>query len=1011
MNKIRTYIALMLVSFLAFSLSADAQGKRQKDKKQITIEVVTLEGTPLAYSEVTSSKNRDSYITDANGKLTISVQKGDVLTLDAEGYDMKIVELGANPSATLVVSLDEAGIKSDDDNIIYNAAGNPVSELRSVGAFSKVEGEELEINPTQNILDALSGKLNGFFYRKNTNEPGVVGWAGFVRAPNGGTPIFMIDGVERDINYLEPEMIESVYLLKDASLKALYGGIRSQGIIMVKTKRGVPYQNKLRVNVSSGIDLVQRVPEFMNSRDYAKYYNQALANVGKPAIYDPSKYDGSDPLMYPDVNWYDVALRDYANVTRANLQASGGNRNTKYFIHLGFQDNNGIDKNTEYPNSNQQMSLRGNIDNTILGFITMNLGLNAAIQTKKWPGSTIGSVMGALSSIRPLEFPVTIPGSLVGKDDEYVLGGSILHRNNPLGLLTRNGFNEREYSYLQADFSILFDFDKWVKGLRIRPSFTFDFYNEFTSKKSGGFSVYQPLSAEYDENGLVTSLATKNWGKDTPVTALSAGAVSTTRNMHFKADITYDRSFGLHDVSVAGMFLMQSMELDSQLHKVKRMNSAIYANYMYDSRYVIDATVSCIGSPSFAPQTRFGFFPTVGAGWVISEESFMKDAEWLDYLKLRASYGILGSTAYNDYGIVSNYYYSDKWTIGGTYPGNSFNTIVTQAQTGNPLVTFQEDHEINAGIDFAFLDNSLSGSVGYFHNTLIGGLSNKSAFAPGVTGKNATLMTTNFTSTMSEGVEASLSYNKRFGDFEFGVSGNIAYAYSMSLKRNEVYYSDQYAGQRSVTRTGDILGYKIIGKFADQADIDNSPVQALSDVYPGDFKYEDTNNDGIVDENDRVVIGNNQPSFQYGVSINLKYKGFNLDVYGYGLGGFDTNLSGKYYQNYGQRKYSKVLVDGLPNGNPHPILRASQSCNNNFMNSEYWLVDGGFFKIRNVEFGYTFPKKWMSKIAISDLKLFFRGANLATFSKIKELDPENMSAGLDDYPSFMTLTGGLSFSF
>ena len=381
------------------------------------------------------------------------------------------------------------------------------------------------------------------------------------------------------------------------------------------------------------------------------------------------------------------------------------------------------------------------------------------------------------------------------------------------------------------------------------------------------------------------------------------------------------------------------MEFDSQLHKVKRLNSSVYANYMYDKRYVVDATLSYIGSPSFSKQMRFGLFPTVGLGWVISEESFMDSAEWLDYLKLRGSYGILGSTLYASNRIVSNYYYSDKWTVGGTYPGTSFNNIVTASQTGNPYATFQKSNELNIGFDFAMFNNSLSGSIGWFNNLFTGGLTNMSAFAAGVTGKNATLKFENYTSFMSTGVEADLRYDKRFGDFELSVAGNVAYAYSQALKRNELNYPDEFAGLRSDVRMGDILGYRYIGTFASEEDIKNSPVQALSKIYPGDFKYADENGDGIVDEEDRRVIGNSQPSIQYGLSVDLRYKGFNVGVYGYGLAGFDRVLNGKYYQNYGTRKYSKVLVNGLPNGNPHPTVRATNTVNN-FQNSEYWLIDG-----------------------------------------------------------------------
>ena len=995
---------LLCVMFLAIPDQASAQ--RQK-KIDVRIEVVDGDGSPVGWSSVSSSKNRYTYTTGEDGVLKISVQVTDVLKVSADGYLPRTFSAADIRNGSIEVALEKCSVYEDDDHQLYTVTGDYISEHRIVGAYSKVDGSELEENPTMFLYDAFGGRLGGMFLMNSTLVPGFTSYNGFVRAPNGGTPIVMIDGVERSIDYIEPETIESVQLLKDASLKSLFGGIQSNGILLIKTKRGKPYENSVRVNVQSGVEIPTRLPQYLNSREYATMYNQALANVGKSPVYDPSKYDGSNPLLYPDVDYYDYFLNDVMTITRANAQLTGGSKNTQYFLNLGFQTNGGLEKYTDYPNRDQVLTVRGNVDNTIMDFITLRVGINAAIQMKTWPNISTQNFMSALADTRPNEYPITIPGSLVGSNEEYVLGGTATGQDNPLGILTRNGFVEREYSYLQSDFALDMNLDKWVKGLSVRPTVTFDFYNVYSSRKDGGYSVTEILGINEEDN----TAEYKVWGLDTPVTSLVRGEVSTNRNWAFGTTVKYDRAFGKHEILAIANYFMQEQEYSSQIHSRKRQNLGVMANYMYDKKYIVDASLNYVGVPSFAPGKRFGLFPTIGLGWVISENDFMQNADWVNYLKLRASYGVLGSTSYTAEGIVSNYYYRDEWATGTTYGQfSTFSNVTTLNLTGNPNVGFQKSHEFNAGVDFGFFDNSLSGSVGYFRNVLTGGLANLTDITAGVSGKNGALVWSNYKEYMSQGAEAELYYTKRFGDFQMTVGGNFTYGYSEVTREADIPWPDELSGLAKTVRDGDTKGYTVIGTYKDQADIDASPKQTFGTVYPGDLKYLDVNGDGIIDERDRSVIANTQPSMSYGITISLKYKGFNLDILGYGLAGFDRMLTTKYYQLYGDRKYSEVLYTGLPNGNPHPVLRADNS-SNNFVDSDYWVVNGGYFKLRNVEFGYTLPHKVSKKIGLNMLKFFVRGTNLFTISKIKDLDPESLDAGVGNFPLCTTVTGGLSFSF
>jgi TonB-linked SusC/RagA family outer membrane protein len=981
-----------------------AGGQSNKNvKTNLALEVADESGEAIPFAQVSSARNRMIYDTDKNGKIRLQVAKNDFIKVSAKGY--KTVVVTDDQLAEGKVVLERSVDFSGEEHRLYTLFGE-TTERRTVGAYSKVDGKDLESSPTMFFLNALGGRLNGLFTMDNTLVPGFTGASSFARTPQGDM-LVIIDGVERSLDYLEPETVESVQLLKDASLKSLYGGLQAAAILMIKTRRGKAFENSAHVNVQTGIQQPVRLPKYLNSYDYTTLYNRALADDGMPAYFEPEKYVGGDPLAYPDIDYYDMFLNNNMTITRTNMQYSGGNRNTRFFTHIGYQTNGGLEKYTEYPNRDRVYTLRGNVDNLILDFITFSAGFNAALQNKSWPNLSTQTFFGMLSDTRPNEFPIFIPGENAGYPErEFVLGGTGVNRNNPYGSLVNGGHAEREYSYIQSDFTLNLDFDKWIKGFSVRPMITFDVYNYFTSTQGATYAVYE-LLAGADPKDPASYVA---WGQETRATSMTRSGATTNRNYALNLTADYNRTFGRHDVNALLVYFRQNKEYNSQAQDLKRLNLGGLVNYMYDNRYVAEASLNRVGVGSFAPDRRFGTFPTFGAGWIVSEEAFLKKLSWLDYLKIRASYGILGSTSYTAEGLFATYLYQDVWEPQGTYGVTGFNSIARESQTGNPDAGFQKSRELNVGIDVQAFDRSLTLSAGLFRNVLDGGLANLSDITPGITGKNAALMMQNYKQYDSRGWEAEALYEKRISDWRFSLGANISYGVTDITKEADPAYPESYAGLQKIRRIGDVLGQRATGVFAGESDITGSPLQGFGEVKPGDIKYIDTNGDNVVDNKDRVVIANTTPSFEYGVTLKIGYKGFNLDLMGYGLGGFDRVLDNKYYQIYGARKYSNVLIDGLPNGNPHPALSA-EFRNNNFIASDYWVVDGGYFKLRNVELGYTLPNSLTKKAGIGKLKLFARGFNLFSLSEIKDLDPENLDAGIGNFPLCRTLTGGLSVSF
>ena len=1004
-NKILIKISFLAILFLITGWTPATAQKKEKVKAVVTaeIEVVDESGEAIPFAVVTSSKKRNVYTTDADGRIVLTVPSDDVLKLSAEGYETKIVSDAVYGTITL-----QKEVAFNGDEHTFHTLFGETTERRSVGVRSKIKGSDLEANPTMFFLNALGGRLNGLFTSDNTLVPGFTSATTWVRA-NQGNVIIMVDGVQRTLDYIEPETVESVQLLKDASLKSLYGGLDASAILMINTYRGKPFENKARVNIQTGVQTPLRLPEYLDARDYASRYNDAaIANGMAPIYTDIEKYrTGEDPILHPNIDYYDMFLNKQMDITRVNMQYSGGNEKTRFFTHVGYQTNGGLEKFTKYPNRDNVYTIRGNVDNQILNFITFAAGFNTALQNKSWPNMSTQTFFNMLSDTRPNEFPIFIPGANVGKPaEESVFGGTFTNQNNPYGALVHGGRAEREYSYIQSDFSLKFDLDRWVKGLSIRPMLTFDMYNYFTSTQGETYVVWEPSAT----GNPADPIAYTSWGQETRETSNSRSGATTMRNYVFNVTANYNRVFGKHDINALLVFNGQREEFNGQSQDLKRLNYGGLVNYMYDNRYMAEVSLNRVGIGSFAPSERFGLFPTFGLGWVMSEESFMDGLTWLNYLKWRGSYGVLGSTSYYSDFIFSADLYRDKWEAPGTWGQvSSFNQRAYQTQTGNPTLSFQKTYDLNIGVDIQLL-RSLMLSATWYQSTLKGALANLTDMTPGVTGKNAALMQHNYKEYQAKGWEAEAVYSNRIGDFRFDIGANICYGVATVPVEADPPYPDELAGLRKVRTVGDVLGQQYVGVFENEADITASARQGYGQVRPGDLKYADKNGDGTVDNLDRVVIANTNPSLQYGITVKLNWKGFNLDLLGYGLGGFDQHLTNKYYRIYGDRKYSKVLIDGLPNGNPHPIL-SPEYRNNNFINSDYWVVDGSWFKLRNVELGYTLPYTLTEKFGVGTLKVFARGTNLLTISKIKDRDPEAIDAGIGNFPLCRTITGGISISF
>lgn len=1010
-NILVVFCSLFLLLAQGLDLSAQNTNKKNKTLK-ITLEstIVDEAGNPVQGARVYSSKSRMYTNAGSDGAFRFETATDDMLVIKADGYQSQtITSTDDNLKKGKIILVQGKALNGENNQIMLPFGST--TERRSVGAYSVVKGEHLETTPALSIQSTLGGRLNGLFQLQNTQVPGWTNHTMFVRG-GWGDYITIVDGVERTLEYIEPEVIESVELLKDATMKSLYGGLQANGILLITTKRGKAYENSVRVNVEHGVQTPTRLPKFLDSYNYATYYNQALANDGYAPLYDQTALDAyknhTDPILYPDVDYYKEFLNETFNMTRINTQLQGGNEKSRYFAHIGYQGNGGLEKHTEYPNADDIFTVRTSIDMDVMDFIRVSAGFNGASQVKEWPNISTQNFFAPLAAHRPNEYPILIPGEMVGlPDQEYVIGGTAEKQNNPYGLLTGQGYAERRYTYIQSDLGLIFDFNKWVKGLKVKPFVSFDVYNVETATKGSTFSVYEPVY-----NAATGEVTFNQWGTTTEATSQSRSNAEVRRNYAFNVTSTYDRTFGKHDVKGILNFYQSRNEIRNVHEDPRRQNLGLHVSDMIADKYILEANINRVGVTSFSKDNRYGYFPAFGAGWILSEESFLSGAKSIDMLKLRVSYGILGSTTYTAEGGFSTHLFKNVWKQNGTINLDGENYLVSLDKTGNPDIGFQKSYEFNAGIDAVLFNRSTRISLGYFDNINDGFIGDGGNIIPGVIGKNEALAFRNFKKFGLRGFEGELWYNRYIGDLELILGANMTYGISKRIADGEPDYpADTFGGLITQGRPVDaIMGLETIGVFSDQADIDQSPLQMFGPVRPGDIKYADNNDDGYVDERDRVEIGNSSPRLQFGINLDLKFKGFNLSVLAMGYGKYNRLLNTQYYQVYGNRKYSNVVVNGLPNGNPHPKLSALAT-ENNFVSSTYWIVNSAFLKLRNVELGYTLPHTLTQRFSVNDIKVFARGYNLLTWSKINDLDPENLDAGIGNFPLCTTLSAGISVSF
>lgn len=903
--------------------------------------------------------------------------------------------------------------KTDTDSIM----GRDSRMLRT-SAVSIIGSSDLDTHSTDILSNNLTGKAAGLTVMRTTgDEPGSALSDIFVRGVGtfGGyrTPLLLVDGIERDINHLDPEEVESVKIMKDGAATAIYGQRGANGVVLVTTKRGRIGRPVIALNAQYGFQQPTRLPKFLNSASYLTLYNKALANDGlqvpSDPRYNPANYGaGADPYLFPDVDWYGSTLRKSAPQQQYRVSVRGGSEVIRYYVLFGFMKKDGLYNYTKLnkgfcTNDNyDRYSIRSNLDASVTKTLNISLDIAGRIEEKNTPNSTANDIFNALSTITPNAMPITYADGHIAGTSQY--------RSNPFGMISHTGYRKDRNKILQIKAVADQRLDMVTPGLSVNAMVAYDGKSGYGTGKQQKYAVY-----ELQTGGNYTV-----YGQDTQLSLAQEKLYDYYHyQLTFEGKVSYDRTFGNHGLSADVKYYLNQLRLQGDNPPFTREGISGRVNYNYNNRYIADATLTWDGSDEYAPGHRFGLFPSISGAWVISNESFWRSSA-MNLLKLRLSYGMSGNnkSGLDRYGWESHWSGFDQ-SYGGYIFGSGFawSDGAWEGRIANPNLTWAKNHSYNIGVDMD-LFNCLEVSVDAFYNRYTDIVSEKANTTSSIIGAPYSYI--NLGKVANRGIELSVSHKKRIGKVNYFVNGNISFARNKILAMDEVSGLKEYQ-QRTGKSVTQLWGLQAIGFYADQQDIDNSPLSTFYKTRPGDIKYVNQNpaEDNLIDEYDEVPIGHpTVPEIVYGLSLGAEYAGFDLSATFNGMANRSVYLNNaSIWSLMNNNKATAIAYGAWEKGvreadATFPRLTTENNLNN-FRPSSFWIKNGSFLRLGSLEVGYTIPNKLLKRAGISKLRFYFNAQNLFTADNLGKynLDPEVVDAGVTGYPVTKSFNFGINLNF
>jgi len=905
--------------------------------------------------------------------------------------------------------------------------GNKVFDLEhTTGAVSVITTKTLNHRDSKNIGNDIIGQGSGLQSLQGAGIYSVQNPTFYVRGLqtlNGNnTPLILVDGIEREIRDISAEEVERVTILKDAVATALYGYKGTNGVISIETKRGKKNSREITVSYDHVFGNISNRPKFVDGYTYGLAINEARDNDGLSPMYQPwelnSLKDQTYPSLYPNVNWVDETFRNTSNLDKVSVQFKGGSDKFRYFAVANFLYHNGYIKN---PNVNEGYStqdkfsrgnIRMNLDIDLTPTTLVKVNVFGSLTENQRPGNEV-DLWDMMYTVPSAAFPI--------KADNGLWGGSATWPGtlNPVAQSMAAAYYKNHARTLFTDLTIRQDLGMVTPGLSAQVNVAYDNYANIYENHSKTYR-YQLVNIQWPSG---TSAPTWSYPVDSDGAEVVYGVDSAMgtdakpneydRYLYVSASVDYDRIFGDLGVYSQLKWDYDSTDPEGINNTVRRQTISWWSHLNYKNRYLLDLTLAEMGSSRLAPGTKWAFSPTVGLGWIISNESFWSNPA--RYLKLRATFGKLNADFLPD----DNWtYYMQQYTLsGGLYPfdsafGSSFGTTsLGRMATIDP--SNEQAYKYNIGIDASPVEG-LDLSVDLFKERRNHIFVTSAGKYTALLGMDAPYLNAGVVD--SKGIEISADYSKTFGDFSFSVGGDLSFNKNKIIDMLEEprVYSNLVETGHSVSQ---IYGLEAIGFFKNQADIDNSPQQLFSTVRPGDIKYRDVNGDGVINSNDKVAIGRSAicPEIYYNFRVGAEYKGFGLYGFFQGTGNYTAvlNTKGMYWPLINNTNISQYAYDNSwrPGNEENALFPALSSSNNanNYQTSTLWLRNRSFLKLRNLEVYYNVPKSWLSNTlkVVNGAKVYVRLVDFFAWGNVPENDPECYGV----QPVDKSIAVGLSVTF
>ncbi|MDR0700437.1 MAG: TonB-dependent receptor [Tannerella sp.] len=1000
----------------------------RNDAKKVEGIVLDVNGEPLVGLAVTvKGTSTGAVLAGPDGKFSINAKPSDILIFSYIGYlSQEIPVLDKN---LINVVMREASIELDD--VVVVGYGHQ-KKISVTGALSNANVRELQAVPAASFSNALAGQLPGLISRQASGEPGFDNATLYVRGMGTFTskryPIVFVDGIERDINIVNPQEVESLTILKDASSTAVYGVRGANGVILITTRKGKMGKPKVSFRSEYASLTATRFPKYIYAYEYATLMNEARTNAGLPAEFPEEVIgyyrDGTDPYLYPNVDWVSEVFKKNTWQSSQNLTISGGNEAVRYYINLGYIGKDGLykeDRSLDYETNGgkfRRYNLRSNIDVDITKDLQLNMGLATTIQDRGYQGASSGNIWTQIRRTSAMVYPVKNPdGSIAG-------GGATGYLlENPYGQATQTGYTQMFIGNSQGNVNARWDLSNLVtKGLSLSAKFAFDYYYKNEVARRVAYGVKQVTGKDNDGNYIY------NTWREQGTMGYGVAVQDATYDLYYEGAFNYERAFGEHNTG--GMLLFNRKEYKlltagSSMANLPYRHQGLAGRFTYNfaNRYMAEVNLGYNGSEQFPKGSRYGLFPAVSAGWVASNESFW-NIDAVNHLKIRGSIGQVG----NDQADGDRYLYITALNVnphaGVEYwygEGQTRIHGIEESKFGVPL-KWETATKYDAGIDLGLFHKfNLTFDIYKEHRTDI---LLRRASVPGFVGLVPHgIPYGNIGIVDNKGFDGSIEFKNRTSyGLTYSINGNISYARNTIIEDDSPRPAEAYQDHRGqpIDRP---YGLIALGLFESPEEIDGWARSTFkTDLIPGDVKYKDVNEDGFIDNKDEVYMGHPFiPEIMFGFGGALNYKNFDATVHFAGVANRSTFITGDgiwpFALGYGTYNVLREYYDNrwIPgenidnSGAIYPTVVSTGANVHNNRNSTLYLKDASYVRLQSAEIGYTLPRRWTNAARIENIRCFLNGNNLFTFDKLKIVDPEQNIG--DTYPLQRTINIGLQINF